>query len=277
MFAARISTALHRTNFWGFSLFHPGFSLFCCLGVQVSKGRNRGRIKAHGGKIDLVTQQRLLAERHVVLQPWSTGHLSLWIHSSNIHPDTRVLRVLLLPSHRSHRIRHNMALLLLRASTASDNNNDCRPEHSTSSTTTSTANRGTSFATTHTPASYADTINAAGGSGNTRTGGLATGSKRQANLKGLFTKERERVLETAAPGDDKLILSFSAKSDVWVWRRPEPCKRHGECNGRDIDRVHRGCGEWLSPSPSPSLKLQMLGTAVFDCFGTNEEVAPLGR
>lgn len=63
----------------------------------------------------------------------------------------------------------------------------------TSSTTTSGANRGTSFATTHTPASYADTINAAGGSGNTRTAGLAAGSKRQANLKGLFTKERERV------------------------------------------------------------------------------------
>ena len=65
----------------------------------------------------------------------------------------------------------------------------------TNSTTTSTANRGTSFATTHTPASYADTINAAGGSGNTRTGSLASGSKRQANLKGLFTKERERVPE----------------------------------------------------------------------------------
>ena len=63
----------------------------------------------------------------------------------------------------------------------------------TSSTTTNAANRGTSFATTHTPASYADTINAAGGSGNTRTGGPATGSKRQANLKGLFTKERECV------------------------------------------------------------------------------------
>ena len=68
----------------------------------------------------------------------------------------------------------------------------------TNSTTTNTANRGTSFATTHTPASYADTINAAGGSGNTRTGGLAAGSKRQANLKGLFTKERERGLETTA-------------------------------------------------------------------------------
>ena len=62
----------------------------------------------------------------------------------------------------------------------------------TTSATTNTANRGTSFATTHTPASYADTINAAGGSGNTRTGSLTTGSKRQANLKGLFTKERER-------------------------------------------------------------------------------------
>ena len=61
----------------------------------------------------------------------------------------------------------------------------------TNNTTTSGATRGTSFATTHTPASYADTINAAGGGGNTRTGGLATGTKRQANLKGLFTKECE--------------------------------------------------------------------------------------
>ena len=62
----------------------------------------------------------------------------------------------------------------------------------TSNTTAGGVTRGTNFATTHTPASYADTINAAGGSGNTRSGGLATGSKRQANLKGLFTKERER-------------------------------------------------------------------------------------
>ena len=71
----------------------------------------------------------------------------------------------------------------------------------TTSTTTSGANRGTSFATTHTPASYADTINAAGGSGNTRTSGPSAGGKRQANLKGLFTKERERVSEAAAGQD----------------------------------------------------------------------------
>jgi transcription initiation factor TFIID subunit 13 len=73
------------------------------------------------------------------------------------------------------------------------------PRSLAATTTTATgANRGTSFATTHTPASYADTINAAGGSGNTRTGGPAAGSKRQPNLKGLFTKERERVPETTA-------------------------------------------------------------------------------
>ena len=113
----------------------------------------------------------------------------------------------------------------------------------TSSTTTGTANRGTSFATTHTPASYADTINAAGGSGNTRTGGLATGSKRQANLKGLFTKECELDPQPQKRARRRLFLR-SAEFDVWVWRRPEPCQRYGECNGRDIDRIHRGCGEW---------------------------------
>jgi len=82
------------------------------------------------------------------------------------------------------------------------------PQHRTTTTTpraaattTSGVTRGTNFATTHTPASYADTINAAGGSGNTRTGGLATGSKRQANLKGLFTKELRNLMYGF--GDDR--------------------------------------------------------------------------
>ena len=88
----------------------------------------------------------------------------------------------------------------------------------TSSTTTSGVTRGTNFATTHTPASYADTINAAGGSGNTRTGGLTTGSKRQANLKGLFTKECECVGVCNCYGC--VEYDFSAELDVWVWRRP---------------------------------------------------------
>lgn len=125
----------------------------------------------------------------------------------------------------------------------------------TNSTTTSTANRGTSFATTHTPASYADTINAAGGSGNTRTGSLASGSKRQANLKGLFTKERERVPENHSQTvtDGPLFFSpFSPKPDVWIWGRPQPSERYSECNGRDIDRIHRGCGQFLALQ-SPNL------------------------
>lgn len=53
-----------------------------------------------------------------------------------------------------------------------------------------TRTTSTSFATTHTPASYAarDTVNAASGGAGARV--AAAGSKRQANLKGLFTKER---------------------------------------------------------------------------------------
>lgn len=94
--------------------FHPGFWL-----LFLSREQDRSR-DAH---------QRLLVERHVVLQSWSTGHLSLWIHPSNVHPDTWILRVLLLPTHRSHRIRHNVALLLLRPSTASDNNDGRPPKH----------------------------------------------------------------------------------------------------------------------------------------------------
>jgi len=84
----------------------------------------------------------------------------------------------------------------------------------TSSTTTGTANRGTSFATTHTPASYADTINAAGGSGNTRTGSLATGSKRQANLKGLFTKERECFRNHSQTPPTTVFLAFSFQCET---------------------------------------------------------------
>jgi len=109
------------------SSFHPGFWLF--LSRRVSKGRGRWDHGRRGQDRSRDTHQRLLVERHVVLQPWSTGHLSLWIHPSNVHPDTWILRVLLVPTHRSHRIWHNMALLLLRPSTASDDNDDRPPTH----------------------------------------------------------------------------------------------------------------------------------------------------
>jgi hypothetical protein len=57
----------------------------------------------------------------------------------------------------------------------------------------------TSFATTQTPASYAarDTVNAAGAGAGARA--AAAGSKRQANLKGLFTKERTSTDKSPLP------------------------------------------------------------------------------
>lgn len=60
------------------------------------------------------------------------------------------------------------------------------------------ARTSTSFATTHTPASYAarDTVNAASGGGGARA---SAGGKKQANLRGLFTKECASVAVPTHP------------------------------------------------------------------------------
>lgn len=153
------------------------------------------------------------------------------------------------------------------------------PRSTATSTTTSTANRGTSFATTHTPASYADTINAAGGSGNTRTGNPATGSKRQANLKGSFTKERECVSETIMRRDDQLFLFFFSVRNLMYGFGDDRNPANDTVNVMEeilieyIVDVVSGCRtQALLHHPT-----QMLGTAVFNCSWTIEEVASLGR
>ena len=115
----RMVTTFYRTNSSAF--FPSGIDVFC-------RGTPRscwGWAEGCGNKTDRVTRQELPLERHVVLQPWPTGHLSLWIHSSDIHTNTWIICILLLPSDCGHWIWHNMALLLLRASTASDGNNSC--------------------------------------------------------------------------------------------------------------------------------------------------------
>jgi len=124
---ARPSTAFYRTNFSGFGFLSGTLAPFFGAAREQGKGLGRWGHSRRGARS--ISRHTLLVEHHVVLQPWSTGHLSLRIHPSNIHPDTRNLRVLLLPSHRSHRIRHNMALLLLRPSTASDDNDDRTPKY----------------------------------------------------------------------------------------------------------------------------------------------------
>lgn len=56
--------------------------------------------------------------------------------------------------------------------------------------------------------------------------------------------EKEGALQTT---DLLLLFPFSPEPDVWVWGRPQPCQRYRECNGRNIDRIHRGRGELVWP------------------------------